>query len=64
MLQGSNLDPRLFVIYANDFPEAIKIGELHMFADDTTVFVISESVEMVIDILANLVKDIEKWCFF
>ena len=55
-------DPRLFAISVNDFPEAIKIGELHMFADDTTVFVISESVDMVVDILADLVKDIEKWC--
>ena len=33
--QGSNLGPRLFAIYVNDFPEAIKIGEPHMFADDT-----------------------------
>ena len=61
--QGSNLGPRLFAIYVNDFPEAIKTGELHMFADDTAVvFVISESVDMVVDILANLVKNIEKWC--
>ena len=54
VLQGSNLGPRLFAIYVNDFPEAIKIGELHMFAEDTTVFVISESVDMVVDISANL----------
>ena len=33
-----------------------------MFADDTTVLVISESLDMILDILANLVKDIEKWC--
>ena len=60
--QGSNLGPQLFAICVNDFPEAIKIGELHMFANNTTVFVISESEDMVVDILANLVKDIEKWC--
>ena len=33
-----------------------------MSAGDTAVFVISESVDMVVDILANLVKDVEKWC--
>ena len=33
-----------------------------MFADDTTVSVISESVDVVVDILANLVEDIENWC--
>ena len=58
--QGSSLGPRLFAIYVNDFPEAIKMGELNMFADDTTVFMMSESVDMVVDILANLVKDIGK----
>ena len=46
--QGSNLGPRLFAIYVNGFLEAIKTGELHMFADDTNVFVISESVDMVV----------------
>ena len=53
------MGPRLFAIYVNGLLEAIKTGELHMFADDTNVFVISESVDMVVDILANLVKDIE-----
>ena len=33
-----------------------------MFADGTTVVVTSESVDMVEDILADLVKDIRKWC--
>ena len=60
--QESNLGPGLFAIYVNDFPEVIKIEELHMFADDTTVFVILESFDVVVDILANLVKEIEKWC--
>ena len=42
--QGSLLGPRLFSIYVNDFAESISNGELHLYADDTTAFVIGNSV--------------------
>ena len=60
--QGSLLGPRLFSIYVNDMPEASKIGEIHLYADDTTAFVISKTVDEAVLSLNLIAKDIERWC--
>jgi hypothetical protein len=36
--QSSILGPALFLLYANDLPDAVKSSEVAMFADDTKVF--------------------------
>ena len=36
--QGSTLVPILFTLYVNDLPEAVKFGQIAMFADDTKLF--------------------------
>ena len=43
--QGSLLGPRLFSIYVNDMPDASIFGEIHLYADDATVFVTSKTVD-------------------
>ena len=60
--QGSLVGPRLFSIYVNDMPEASKIGEIHLYADDTTSFVISKTVDEAVLSLNLIAKDIERWC--
>ena len=60
--QGSLLGPRLFSIYVNDFAESISNGELHLYADDTTAFVIGNSVDQVTQLLNALLKEIIQWC--
>ena len=49
--QGSLFGPRLFSIYVNDLASSITTGELHLYADDTTAYVIGNSVEEVIELL-------------
>ena len=40
----------------------VTVGELHRYADDTTVFVIGDNIEEVIDLLNILARDIYNWC--
>ena len=60
--QGSLLGPRLFSIYVNDFSESISKGELHLYADDTTAFVIGNSTDEVVVKLNLLFEEIHTWC--
>ena len=43
--QGSILGPKLFSTFVNDLAESITSGELYLFADDTTIYTISENTD-------------------
>ena len=58
----SSKGPRLFAIYVNDLTGVSKIGEIHLYADDTTAFVVSQIVEGAIECLNLLANDIELSC--
>ena len=51
-----------FSIYVNVFAEGISNGELHLYADDTTAFVIGNSVDQVIQLLNVPLKEIIQLC--
>ena len=61
--QGLILGPCLFAIYVNDFPTAIQVGELQMYADDATAFVIANTVDEAIHYLNIITDEINGWCF-
>ena len=60
--QGSQLDPRLYLIDVNDFPESVDAGDLSMFADDMNVYCIGTSVEEVVDKLNIIMEQVHTWC--
>ena len=60
--QGSLLRPTPFSIYVNDFPDCITQGELHLYADDTTAFVIGDNPDDVTIKLNCLLKEICTFC--
>ena len=60
--QGSHVGPILFSIYINDFSESVSQGELHMYADNTTAFVICDSTDDVVRKLNLQFAEICRWC--
>ena len=60
--QGSLLGPRLFSMYVNDFPDYTTKGELHLYTDDTTAFVIGDNPDDVTVKLNCLFKEICTFC--
>ena len=60
--QGSLLGPRLFNLYVNDLLSTASIGQVHMYTDDTTPFVVSKSADEAINYLNILASDIHEWC--
>ena len=59
--QGSVLGPTLFALYTGDLPEAVSSASLYMYADDTTIYCIGESVDSVTNTLNNALKELEDW---
>ena len=43
--QGSVIGPLLFLLYINDFNQAIKSCKVHHFADDTNLLFLSNSIK-------------------
>ena len=60
--QGSLFGLRFFSIYVNDLASSITTGELHLYADDTTAYVIGNSVEDVTELLNVLFGEITDCC--
>ena len=59
--QGSLLGPRLYSIYSNDLPGAATNASVEMFADDTTVFCIGNTVDEVLSKIRKAIADLNKW---
>ena len=59
--QGSLLGPRLYSIYSNDLPGATTNASVEMFADDTTVFCIGNTVDEVLFKIQKAIVDLNKW---
>ena len=57
--QGSLLGPRLSVIYVNDSTGISNAGNIQLYADDTTAFVVSQTVKGATECLNLLAKDIK-----
>ena len=60
--QGSILGPTLFVLYTNDLPSSVSSGSVFMYADDTTVYCIGDSVDNAVTSLNAALTDLNRWC--
>ena len=61
ILQGSCLNPPLFVLYVNDFKQCLKKCTLNLFADDTSITCSAEDFEELCDDLKTEADNIARW---
>ena len=54
--------PRLFSIYVNNLPTSVSSAEVHIYVDDTTVFVVGDSVDEVLQKLREASFQMNNWC--
>ena len=57
--QGSLLGPRLFASYVNDLADSITSGEVYMYADDTTIYVVGNTVDDITTALQTVLDQVK-----
>ena len=60
--QGSILGPLLFLLFINDLPLYTKNVNADLYADDTTVYDIQDSLEMIQYNLESALNNLHIWC--
>ena len=61
LLQGSILDPLLFLIYIDGLNQAIKFCKVHQFADDTNLLHFNKSVAKLNKLVSKDMKNLTVW---
>lgn len=60
--QGSVLGPLIFLLYVNDLPDHISVGELFAYADDTSIIVSDVDPDGVCRKVFKVVDEFKTWC--
>ena len=60
--QGSILGPLFFILYINDLQGVLGDNHYQLYADDTVIYCVSESVNKAEKELQTLINKFSKWC--
>ena len=52
----------MFALYTNDLPSAVTSGSVFMYADDTTVYCIGDTVDNTVTSLNKALSELNSWC--
>ena len=59
--QGSVLWPIVFALYTGDLPNAVNNATTFLYADDTTMYCVGESIDQVITTLNKALEELAHW---
>ena len=59
--QGSVLGPVLFLLYVNDINRHVSLAACSLYADDTLLYMTSDTIEKLQDNLQECICEVEKW---
>ena len=56
--QGSVLGPTLFSLFINDLPNSLKSAETYLYADDTTIYCVAGTMDLLTNMLNNVLAEL------
>ena len=52
----------LFSLFINDLPNSLKSAETYLYADDTTIYFIAGTMDLLTNMLNTVLAKLQKWC--
>ena len=59
---AARVGPRTHAILTNDPPKSLRSAETYLYADDTTIYCIAETMDLLTISLKNVLAELQEWC--